>query len=361
MKILYVQPNGIGNTIMSTPAMQAIRVLYPNAQYELMINPSSYDVVNGWYLFDRIFKEGRSNSSIQYDLAILAEPGKGSVLEMSDIRAKKVITHKNSPYRTRVIRTRIKHEVLVNMEIAVSLGYNDKIPPLYLNAAPNNPSYRIYKDKIAIHIGTVGTNISEKKKWTLEKWIELIKKLGPEKCFIIGSRNEISDAKTISDITKIMNACSRFTIPETATILKHSRMLITTDSGPMHIAAAMGTPVVALFGGTSIDKNHPWMERQKFRIVKSGCLCSPCQFTLRFKTCNNYKCMQSITVEQVFNSAKEIYKNIKNAGYLSQVKKRKGLCGINPKLNHLRVIYDVWSHAINKVRARNGEFVNRLK
>ena len=107
------------------------------------------------------------------------------------------------------------------------------------------------------------------------------------------------DSPSIEEIISLMrgqavNASGKTTLKELAYLLKRADLVITTDSGSMHIAAAMGTPLVALFGPTAPWRTGPYSKNAE--IVKSQLVCSPC-----FKrTCKHSSCMKGITVEDVF-------------------------------------------------------------
>ncbi|MFH1242490.1 MAG: lipopolysaccharide heptosyltransferase II [Pseudomonadota bacterium] len=91
----------------------------------------------------------------------------------------------------------------------------------------------------------------------------------------------------------------RTDLKELAHLYSRCRVLITTDTGPMHVAVAMGCPVVALFGPTSPWRTGPYGPGQ--RVIRADVDCSPC-FK---KRCRNFICMKAITVEEVFDAVKE--------------------------------------------------------
>jgi len=85
--------------------------------------------------------------------------------------------------------------------------------------------------------------------------------------------------------------------------LRQAAVVVTTDSGPMHLAAAVGTPVVALFGPTDpLRDGSLWRRAQ---VIRKALPCSPCFL----KTCESQQCMRDITVEEVFEAVKKNWKN----------------------------------------------------
>ena len=104
MKVLYVQPNGIGNIILSTPAMRAIRSVFPRAHYDLLINPSGVPALEGWTLFDNILTDATLLDATLYDAVVLAEPRIDAFCPSLVKRARKLVVHPTSGYRTHVLR-----------------------------------------------------------------------------------------------------------------------------------------------------------------------------------------------------------------------------------------------------------------
>ena len=82
-----------------------------------------------------------------------------------------------------------------------------------------------------------------------------------------------------------------------------AKAVISNDSGPMHIAAALGVPVVALFGPTDPEKTGPygWKKNKNLKVIRTSVPCSPC-FK---KKCKDPVCMSGITVEKVLEEIRE--------------------------------------------------------
>jgi len=88
-------------------------------------------------------------------------------------------------------------------------------------------------------------------------------------------------------------------------------VLVTTDTGLMHIADALNVPLIVLFGSTLASKNGPYMNK-KARLVQSLLNCAPCQNTPNFHICETYRCMQEITPADVMG---ELLKLLDDLGY----------------------------------------------
>jgi ADP-heptose:LPS heptosyltransferase len=93
--------------------------------------------------------------------------------------------------------------------------------------------------------------------------------------------------------TSGINLGGKTSLPELAYLYKKARLVITTDSGPMHLAAAVVTPVIALFGPTDPARTGPY--GKDHTIIRTQLPCSPCFL----KKCPTKKCMKDILPEQV--------------------------------------------------------------
>jgi len=101
--------------------------------------------------------------------------------------------------------------------------------------------------------------------------------------------------------TEALNLAGKTTLKQLAYLYQRCAVVISTDTGPMHIAAAMKSPiVVGLFGPTSPLRTGPYGGRQ--RVVRAGAACSPC-FK---KRCDDRQCMRQITVDMVYEAVKEV-------------------------------------------------------
>ena len=102
--------------------------------------------------------------------------------------------------------------------------------------------------------------------------------------------------------------CVDTDIREVVAIIDKADLMITIDSGPMHIASAVQTPIVALFGPTQEEVYGPYSLTEKHRIIRGNAGCAPCYKTREFVDCENRiaDCMLSIKEEDVLKAAMEL-------------------------------------------------------
>jgi heptosyltransferase-1 len=97
-----------------------------------------------------------------------------------------------------------------------------------------------------------------------------------------------------------INLAGRTTLQSLAALFKRADLVISTDTGPMHIAAAVGTPVVALFGPTSVTRTGPFGSGHQ--VLQAALPCVPC-FRRR---CATKDCMAEISVQQVLKAVRKV-------------------------------------------------------
>jgi ADP-heptose:LPS heptosyltransferase len=95
------------------------------------------------------------------------------------------------------------------------------------------------------------------------------------------------------------------TIPELAELIRGARLYIGNDSGPMHLAAAVGTPTLAIWGSSDSRRWRPW--HVKHRVVQNPFECNPCP-GYRCLVAETPLCIESVTVEQAVEAAKDLLK-----------------------------------------------------
>ncbi|MFH1491004.1 MAG: lipopolysaccharide heptosyltransferase II [Pseudomonadota bacterium] len=144
------------------------------------------------------------------------------------------------------------------------------------------------------------------KLWDPEKFARLADRVEKELGGRIIFTGSLKDRAVIDRMMKAMagsplNLAGKTGLRELAYLYSLCRLLITTDTGPMHIAAAMGCPVAALFGPTAPRRTGPYGKGH--RIIREDVDCSPC---FR-KSCSDRACMKRITVEKVFESVREYF------------------------------------------------------
>jgi lipopolysaccharide heptosyltransferase I len=158
---------------------------------------------------------------------------------------------------------------------------------------------------IALQPGARWTN----KRWPAEKFSELVRRLAAEfpavRFAILGSKDDEAIGKVVAQAepARCVNLCGATTLPEMVEWLRLSRLLITNDTGPMHVAAALGKPVVALFGPTEPRRTGPYGQLEN--VLRIELPCAPCMKPVcHFE--RPEECLRGIPAEAVFQRAAKL-------------------------------------------------------
>jgi heptosyltransferase-2 len=157
---------------------------------------------------------------------------------------------------------------------------------------------------LGIHAGTSTFKGHANRRWPKKRFIEMINLFPDDHFLLFGVLDEIEINHRIKEsvnnpdhVTVVDNK----TIRQVAAIIHYLDGFISNDSGLMHIAAAVNTPVVAILGPTNPVFIHPW--HVKHEVVRLGLPCSPCFYysprPLRCALNNSYKCLVELDVEKV--------------------------------------------------------------
>jgi ADP-heptose:LPS heptosyltransferase len=191
------------------------------------------------------------------------------------------------------------HEVDQNLALLGEKGGRVKaVPPkeAVAEAAAVMAKLKIRKGFTAIQ-AACGT---EAKRWMPERWAALIKGLPKgTQAVLLGSASERAEMAGIAGrcgARRPINAAGTLSLPGLAALLKQAGRLISVDSGPAHLAAAVGTPVLALYSGTNLASQ--WAPRGA-RVLRAEVPCSPCELSV----CPyGNECMRRISVDEALSA-----------------------------------------------------------
>lgn len=357
--ILVRGVNWLGDAVMSTPALLRLRAAQPAAKIilltteklrELWRDHPAVDEVVAFGEKDSVFRVGRQLRELNCGTALILPNSPRSALEcwlakiprrigyvrpwrtwaLTDkvpARASERPMTKRSPYETRLlIETGIHikrpplpagaHHIYQYLELTAALGASKE---------PCAPMIAV-KDEALANSGTkfgasargnrarplVGINAGAEygpaKRWPKERFIDAAAALHQQRpCdwWIFGGPAERELSESIaSDLRgrlgaagKVESLAGRTSLGELCAALKAVDVLLTNDSGPMHLAAAVGTPVVALFGSTSPELTGPGLPGDpRHQLLREPPGCAPC---FQRECPIDFRCMTGITVERV--------------------------------------------------------------
>jgi heptosyltransferase I len=346
LNLLIIKMSAIGDVTYTLPALTALRRQYPDAQIDWLIEETAVEAVRGHRALDRLLIWRRASSIKQfrsgdrlavvreirrlakevrkthYDLLIdfhaLLKSSLWVLLARADRKAGfgRGMEHSEGSYlflneRIPAISMEVhaldRGLILLNA-LGVPMGEvvydfpileeNEAEARNLLEAQGLTPEDRL----LAIHPMTLWPT----KLWENERFGEVADRF-IEKGFRVAFTGGTEDRTAIDEIFRTMTHTAirldgRTSLKTLAAVYRRACAVISTDTGPMHIAAAVGTPVVALFGPTAPWRTGP--HGKQHTVLRVGLECSPC-FRKRCLTTQNEElaCMKRLTVDQVVAAA----------------------------------------------------------
>ena len=285
---------GIGNFVLFTPALRALASMDPSGQIDLCTDPDWVD-----YRKNNLCELWKKLPFIQNVYASIDELGdEYETWFWTDWTSGTAAIDKFSKrnHHPRILWDQDKvHESDYYFSIVRDFyGYKGWKPTQMVVPADQPILPSDGRIKIILCNGSFG-HIAVFKKWPHFKDLaNQIKMFFKDKVSLIkiGAREELSEA-TDYDIDFV----NKLTLTETACVMKQADLMITTDTGNMHVADAIATPMIVLWGGSSLPKNKPYNSQCK--IIHRGYSCQPCQITEGYRECGTSKCLADITTGEV--------------------------------------------------------------
>ncbi len=343
MEILIVKTSAIGDVTHTLPALNCLRQKYPEARITWLVEESAADLVKGHKALDRVliskrkkwFKELRSGKrlpalkkiinfvkelrEVKFDLVIdfqgllksgvlvgLARGGRkvGFGRGMQHAECSYIFLNERLPAVDMDVHA-LDRELLLLKGIGVECGeINFAVP---VSGDDRKQAGELLGGEVKErNRPLVAVNPQTKwptKLWDNKKFALVADRLAGQGCLVFFT-GAPEDRKVIAEIQadmteKSLNLAGKSSLKILAALYETADLVISTDTGPMHIAAAVKTPVVALFGPTAPWRTGPYGDIHQ--VLRTGAACSPC-FKKECPLGNRAeqkKCMNDITVEQV--------------------------------------------------------------
>ena len=341
--ILIVLVAGIGDLILASRSIRAIRNGFPNADIHLLTSTDAssvaqyYDYVNHIWSFPirEMRKSNRHFFDIiklifrlrktKFDLAInFYRVGSWTgTLKMGVLffllNARRKIGHDSKGFgffvSDKVPRATFKDRHLADamMLLARSAGGRPDGKSIeifwdseseakwnYVFSGKNPPLQEIY-------IGINAGGDRENRRWNPDNYAlladRLIKNFNAKIILLAGPGEEHISQKIQQKMKNdSINLGGKLTLSDLGFVISELDLLITNDSGPMHIGAATNTPLVAIFGPENPSLFHPYTSADNYIVVQKHLNCQPC----KSKKCDHISCLNDITVSEVFEATEEM-------------------------------------------------------
>lgn len=338
-KILLLRQGGIGDTIVALPALLSIRQTFPHAQIDLLThhvigNTVGVEEFLPENFFTQVFKYRKfvdpelvkSLKENKYDLFIELPSEKASIFfELRSIwLAKRLGVKYGLGWQVSVTSffKKLQEKYLYFDEEKTRLL---KILQYYLPKLKYDPAqlknladdftnaelqFEITSTK---NIALAFSAGEERKIWPLENYKTVAKYFAAEgfNILLIGGSKDITKAEEIRKaVPDAINLCGKLEIKETASILKICDLLISNDTGSVHLAYTAGTPVLGIYSGK--DYSNRWFPPVSpyNKVLRNASV--PCLICYK-SSCSNNICMQGITVDEVIAAAEKLLRAIENS------------------------------------------------
>jgi heptosyltransferase-2 len=334
MNIIVRMPNWIGDLVMATPILADLRQKFPDASITAMCKRPLSDLLLHDPNIDELFSFTRPQNQFliredsrnivnkirsgAFDVGILLTNSFSSAWWFWQGKVKRRIGF--SKYFRSLLLTEAlsmpkkgdEHEVLTYKRLLEPLGIpiSETKPALYLvDQELHNARTLLYQRGYQKGHTLIGVNVGaaygSAKCWPLDRFRTLSEKLLADPDLYLLFFGDAASSPLVKEICqtlpkRAMNVSGATTLRELACLIQECNLLVTNDSGPMHIAAALGTPLVALFGSTDDRATGPYGQGEA--VINKKAACSPC-----FKrNCPiDFRCMKEISVDEVVKKARE--------------------------------------------------------
>jgi heptosyltransferase-2 len=249
---------------------------------------------------------------------------KRSVAEIKQLVAADVSRRQNSVSRVLTNTATTAHQTHEYLHLVAALGANQEplAPQLFVTLEEVEAARKKFGlEKISSPVFGLnpGAEYGPAKRWPVERFIAAAQQIQSRtNCvwLLLGGKNDekiaiqiqsaIGTARPTFGRQSTINLAGQTTLRELMALLKLCRVLLTNDTGPMHAAAALGTPVVVPFGSTSPELTGPGLPGEpRHHLLKSDAPCSPCFL----RECPiDFRCMNGIGVERVVEAVVEALK-----------------------------------------------------
>lgn len=344
-RILVRGTNWIGDAVMSTPALQRLRASFPDARITLLTTPLTCELLAERGLVDEVIQYHRQRDGWRalwqtlpdlrrerFDLAILFQ----NAFEAALLARLAGIPHRigfATQGRSHLLTCRLqrgpeyrnRHQIGDYLELVAASERlfcgtdfrpddESPLPRLICRDTEQAAGDRLLRTRgLSESVGplvalNVGATNSRAKCWPADHYGALARHLGESqraKILLIGGPGEIESANAVAraaNTPDLINLAGATTLGELLGILNRCALVISNDTGPAHIAAALGRPTLTLFGPTNEFETSPTGSHSAL-IRASGIECARCMY----RDCPiDHRCMTRLSVETVYNSALEL-------------------------------------------------------
>ncbi|GLI32637.1 lipopolysaccharide heptosyltransferase I [Desulforhabdus amnigena] len=319
-KILIVKPSALGDIVHSLPFLNAVRERFPKAEIHWVVARGLHGILEDhpmihrlWIIdkdqWKRLSRIGETFSQLRHLFSAIRRERFDMVVDLQGLFRSGIISYatgakrrigfkearEGSPlfYTHRICGGRDIHAVERYMKIAAFLGCNTARLRFPLPPFPTRiPLMDSLPEDYIVLAPSAGTRV---KRWPPERFGELAARL-PFTSVIVAGKADVPLAERVlaASAGKAISLAGKTSMKELLAVIQKAKFVVSNDTGPMHIAAALEVPVFAIFGPTNPLRTGPYGAIHT--IIREDLSCSPCY---RRKECADVQCMKNLTLERV--------------------------------------------------------------
>jgi ADP-heptose:LPS heptosyltransferase len=355
VRILVVRAGALGDTLMATPVLRALAGRYPGSAIDVLASGVAAPLLANHPHLGRVLALQWRNlpyaislekralvrrlREASYDLAVVLEQAPHYLDLVRRARPGRVTGFHETPFDPAL------SSAANNLRAA---GFDDwatrpLAPELFLDDSDTAEAAGVLKVPTELKVqgaretppivglhsgyGPVGRSKQNQdvrlRGWKLENFVDLGRDLAARGMSIVltGSNEDRPAVERIArglPAGSFVNAAGRLSVRGLAAAIRMMDVFVSVDSGPAHIAAAVGTPLVVLWGPGILEQTRPISMRAPVVIVRHPPPCAPCYGTPLMKTCPQNVCMESITPAEVLRSTLTLVSNPQSAVHKQQ-------------------------------------------
>ena len=337
MRILIKQVNWLGDLVMTLPATTAVRQTYPEAHLALLVRKHLAGFYDGLEWIDEVigyhvdsglrslpgqFSLVNALRPANFDTAVIFPRSFRSALWMRMAGIPKrvgyvaqgrgaILTHRYERSNESLSRHQVNDYLDLVRQSLAAQGSADDFP---LSAGHNHvETMKVWLDRNRRRGGRIvalatAAAYGPAKEWPAESYARLIAQLDSDQdteCVLVGAPHEQGRCDRIAKLTSAqpLVAAGQTSVGELIALLSLCDGFVGNDSGPMHVAGALGVPTVGIFGSTNPNRTGPL--GLATRVVQRPIDCSPC--LQRYCRFGHYECLRTITVGEVVGALENLW------------------------------------------------------
>jgi lipopolysaccharide heptosyltransferase II len=348
--ILFVKFWGLGSIVLASPAARAARAAFPGARIDILTLAGNEPVCEALGLFDRVhivridsvgrfatdalrtlaaIRRARYDAVVDLELfayvSALVAAASGAPRRIGFSKAGRAVfteTADFDPRRHVVESFRSLAERLVGAPLRAFHLSIPRAPEADRSVAAILDGSGVRARDLLVAMNINASPLAFERRWEREKFAALVARLSARfgaHVVLTGSKAErpyveglLAELPSPASVT---NLAGRLAFTELVALLRRSDVLITNDSGPLHVASALDTPTIALFGPETPVRYGPLASQRL--VFYLGLACSPCMSVENRKTVNcnyNQLCMRSLSVEEVWEGIERFVRGLEAGG-----------------------------------------------